>query len=121
MPPVDTFETIVAISALAFLIVGFFLQIYSVWRGRKLMRRFALEYPAIYEDAGEPWPVYFNTWRMQQYNTFIMQRRYQTVTDPTLLAAFEALRRMQMRFMIFLLGGFLVLGGAVIWLEYIAG
>ena len=121
MPPVDTFEAIVAISGLAFLIVGFSLQIYSVWRGRKLMRRFATEHPATYEDAGRPWPVFFNSWRMQRYSTFIMQRGYQTVTDPTLLAAFEALRRFQLRAMTFLIGGLLMLGGAVIWIKYIAG
>lgn len=120
MPPVDSFEAILAVSALAFLIAGFAMQVVAVWRGRRLMRRLAHEYPAIHEDAGQPWPVYFNTWRMQQYTTFIMQRGYQAVTDPTLLAAFDALRRLHIRFMVFLLGGFLVLGGAVLWLKYIA-
>jgi len=84
------------------------------------MRRFANEYPAVYEDAGRPWPVYFNSWRLQQYNTFIMQRRYRAVSDPALLAALETLRRFQVRFMVFLLGGFMVLGVAVLWLKFIA-
>lgn len=89
MPPIETFEHVLAATALVFLVGFGVLLVYSSWRGRRLMRRFAAAHPAEYDAANKPWPVFFNRLRQQQYQMFLMQRGYQTIPDPALIAAFE--------------------------------
>jgi hypothetical protein len=111
-------EHAVAAAALAYFVVGFLWLALSVRRGRELCEELARRLPEAYAEAGEPRPGFFDHPRRGAYLRFVHQRKYALLPDPHLVAEFSALRRWEVRHLVFLLAGFAVFGLAAVWLRF---
>lgn len=104
-----------------------FLSICGIWLvasisyGRRLTREFEERLPEQYAKADSPWPGYFNSQRRHAYFRFLMRREYETLTDPYLVRAFTKLRRAEVALLVFIVAGFVALGLAFVWLEFLSG
>ncbi|MEP5763376.1 MAG: hypothetical protein ABJ308_02230 [Halieaceae bacterium] len=114
-------EHMVAIAGLGFLLLAGAQMARAVFRGRALCERFASQHPEEYAAHESPRPSFLYSQRRMAYFNFVMQRRFQQLSDPQLVRSFEELRRVEMRDMIFLLVGFGVLGLAWVWIEVLGG
>lgn len=91
----------------------------SVRRGRILCDQLAERFPSDYEDLGFPRPGFFDSSRRNAYMVLVMQSKFEQIGDPLLIEQFAALRRSELRQLIFLLVGFGVLGAAALWYELV--
>jgi hypothetical protein len=115
-----TFEQAVVGTAIAFFSVASLLLVRSVRQGRALSELLAARHPDGYEKLGRPWPGYFQSARRNRYFRLVMQREYLRIDDPPLMLRFENHRRFQIRFLVFLMVGFVTLGIAALWLRHAA-
>jgi hypothetical protein len=114
-------DDVIVFAFLAFLVIGGALLALSVRRGRALCVELARRFPVEYEELGQPRPGFFDSARRNAYMRFVMQRQFTLLGDPYLIEQFGALRRSEIRHLVFLLGGFGVLGAAALWYEFLRG
>ena len=75
-------EHAVAVAGLGFLLIAGLLLAGSVHRGRQVCKLLAERMPQKYVDLGSPLPGYFYSVRRDAYFRFIMQRKFEDLTDP---------------------------------------
>ena len=109
----------IAIAGLVFLVLGGLSLVVSVVRGKRLCRRLASRSPKDYAELGSPLPGYFASSRRHAYFRVVLQRSYERLDDPDLVAAFARLRRLEVVQLVFLLAGFAGFGVAYVWLNWI--
>jgi hypothetical protein len=82
-------------------------------------RLFAERWPELYAEREFPLPGFFLSPRRNAYFRFVLQRQFEELPDPQLVAEFERLRRTEMRDLVILVAGFAALGIAFLWLRFI--
>ena len=92
----------------------------SVTRGRAICDRLAREHPDLYAAIGQPRPGYFASLSRSRFDQFLFGRGYRGLEDPELVQQCEALRRFNLRLLLILLFGFVLLGAAGLALRTIA-
>jgi len=97
-------EKVLAIIALAWLVVSFFLMARSIRRGRELADALALHHPGMYEALGRPRPGYFESVRRTRFSRFVGRREFENVVDASLAVRFEAYRKSEARLILSILG-----------------
>lgn len=110
-------EHVVAITGLAFFLVGALLLVRSVVRGRSACREFARLLPAEYADHNSPMPGFTLNQRNNAYSIFIFQRKYEQLSQRRLAQLFAELYRQDVRLLLFIFLGFSALGVAWLWFE----
>ena len=111
----------VALFGLLFLVAGGLHVTASVMRGRTLCERFSRRHPEEYQACKSPWPGYFYSERRMAYAEFIMQKKFEQLTDRRLARDFQSLHVRETRELILILAGFGAVGVAYIWFEWLGG
>ena len=117
MPPTHA----IALGGLLFLLAGGVQLLYSIQRGRRLCKRFAQRHPQEYAAHNSPWPGLFNSPRRIAYYEFVLQKKFEQLTDRQLTRDFEDMRKREVRELVFILSGFGALGIAYVWIEWLGG
>ena len=93
-------ETVLGVIALIWLVVSFLLMARSISTGRALAEALALRHPKTYEELGRPYPGYFESVRRTRFARFVGQREFEALSDPVLVARFEAHRRSEAKLVV---------------------
>lgn len=91
-----------------------------VWlnrRGRALSLRLEREQPDLYEKLGRPLPTTFPSERRMHFDEFVMQRKFETLTDTELARQFARLRQLETRLLGLAILVLLVLASAMFRLD----
>lgn len=107
-------EQITVIFGMLFLLVGGLMMAQRIRRGRQLCEEFARRLPVEYKVHKAPRPAFFYTTRSAAYSAFVLQRKFEQLSDPRLAAQFEEVRRQEVQTLIFVFGGCAAL--VVVWL-----
>ena len=113
-------ELIVGAVTVAFMVTSALLLIRSVGRGRRIAELLESRHPDEYRQLGRPRPGYFQSARRWRFDQFIMGREYLDLKNPDLIAQCERLRGYNLRVLVFVVSGFVVLGAVLVWLWYVA-
>jgi hypothetical protein len=112
-----TIEKLTVLFGLFFLVSASFLMIRQIFRGRQLCEQFARRLPDEYLAHDEPRPAFFYSSRSAAYSAFVLQRKFEQLSDRRLVVQFEEVRRREVQTLVYLFVGFAVLGLAWFWIE----
>lgn len=112
-----TLEEFTVIFGMLFLAAGGLLMARRIYLGRALCDEFERRLPTEYLAHKEPRPAFFYSARSAAYSAFVLQCKFRQLSDPYLVARFEAVRTQEIRTLTFVFCGFAALGLAYLWME----
>ncbi|UCC73981.1 MAG: hypothetical protein JSV86_05335 [Gemmatimonadota bacterium] len=109
-------DSLVGVAGLTFLTVGVALAVVSYFKKRAVAGILRRRFPDRWNELGQPRPSLLTTSDVV-LNRFIFRREYLQLGDPHFADACDRVRRFYIAFMVYLLGGFVALGAAILVLR----